>query len=256
MNNVALITGATSGIGYELAKCHAKHGDLIIVSRRREELNKVKIELESNFNIKVICIQKDLSVHNSAIELYNEVKQLDVKISYLINNAGIGLQGYFNSNEMDLYNKMIQLNIVSLTELTKLFLKDLVDNNFGRIMNVSSIAALQPGPMLSVYAATKSYVLSFSNGLYQEVKKDNITVTALIPGITNTNFGISSNMDKTKIFKKSKEPKSVAIKGYNAMLKGKLEVWAGVSFKLKMLLSFRNIVPKKIALKITMYLQK
>ncbi|MFI3251712.1 MAG: SDR family oxidoreductase [bacterium] len=255
--NVALITGASSGIGYELAKCHAKNKkDLVIVSRNIDSLNKVKEELESNYQIKVVCIQKDLSNPSAPLELYNEIKELNIEVDYLINNAGAGLQGYFNEQDYSKYNSLIQLNINSLTELTHLFLNDFIKRKKGKILNVASIAAYHPGPMLSVYSATKSYVLSFSNAIAQEVKQYNISITTLIPGITQTNFGKSSNMNNTKVFKKTKSPIKVAEKGYKAMLKGKLNVKAGVSFKLGFLTKLAYISPKWLCLKITMYLQK
>ncbi len=255
--NIALITGATSGIGYELAKCHANEGkDLVIVSRNIDNLNKVAKELMETYNIKVICIQKDLSKPNSAEELYNEVKNSNIEIDYLINNAGIGLQGYFHEKDSKEYTNLIQLNITSLTTLTNLFIKDFVNKNQGKILNVSSIASLQPGPMLGVYAASKSYVQSFSNSIATEVKQYNVTVTSLLPGITETKFGDVSDMNKTIMFKNPKHPKIVASKGYKAMIKGKLNIKAGVSLPIKILLLLGNVTPRRLALKITMYLQK
>lgn len=257
MNSVALITGASSGIGYELAKIHASNKkDLIIVSRRIEDLNKVKEELKSLYNIKVVCIAKDLSIKDSALELYNEVKDLNIDVDYLINNAGVGLHGYFNDNNIDSYTSMIQLNITSLTELTKYFLNDFILLNKGKILNVSSIAAYQAGPMLSVYAASKAYVTSFSNAITTETRGTKVTITTLHPGPTNTNFMEKAKLENAKIFKKMKCSYGVALKGYKAMIKGKLNVEAGVSLKYKFLLATANFVPKKLALKITMYLQK
>ncbi|MFI3329263.1 MAG: SDR family NAD(P)-dependent oxidoreductase [bacterium] len=257
MNNVALITGASTGIGYELAKVHAKNNkDLIIVSRNIDDLNKIKEEFEKEYNIQVVCINKDLSIPNASIELYNQIKELNIEVEYLINNAGVGFQGYFNDNDLEKYTSSINLNIIALTELTKLFVKDFLINNKGKILNVSSIAAYQAGPMLSVYSATKAYVTSFSNAVATELYKSNVTITTLHPGVTNTPFVSKGNFENVKIFKRTKHPSVVAIKGYKAMMKGKLNVEAAVSFKCKLLLISAKFVPKKIALRITMYLQK
>lgn len=253
MNNIALITGASSGIGKELAYIHASKGDLILVSRNINELNTIKFDIETKFNNKVICIKKDLSIINEVFNLYEEVKKYNISI--LINNAGVGMQGEFINLDINKQIDMINLNITSLTILTNLFSKNF-KNNEGKILNVSSIAAFNPGPMLAVYSATKAYVLSLSNALYEELSNTNITITTLVPGITKTNFAKNSKMDKTIIFRKSYDANIVATKGYNAMLKGKLNIVYKLSFKLKILFFFSKFVPKKLSLKIIKNLQK
>ncbi len=150
---------------------------------------------------------------------------------------------------MELDLQMIQVNIVTLTTLTRLFLPDFVKRNSGKILNVSSTAALIPGPLQAVYYATKAYVLSFSNAIAQELKDTNITVTALLPGATETEFAKTSDMSKTAVFKKTANPYEVAKEGYDAMIKGKLDVVAGLTSSQKVTMSMLKFMPKKLMLK-------
>jgi short-subunit dehydrogenase len=194
----ALITGASTGIGKELATIHAsKGGNLIIVARNESKLNKLKQELEQKYNVKVVIIIKDLSDLNAPQEIYNEVKQLGINIDYLINNAGFGALGKFHEIELARQISMINLNITSLTALTHLFLPEFVQRNNGKILNTSSTASFMPGPLQAVYFATKAYVTFFSNALSEELHNTNITVTNLMPGATESEFGAISGMDKT-----------------------------------------------------------
>lgn len=150
---------------------------------------------------------------------------------------------------MELDLQMIQVNIVTLTTLTRLFLPDFVKRNSGKILNVSSTATLMPGPLQAVYYATKAYVLSFSNAIAQELKDTNITVTALLPGATETEFAKTSDMSKTAVFKKTANPYEVAKEGYDAMIKGKLDVVAGLTSSQKVTMSMLKFMPKKLMLK-------
>ena len=150
---------------------------------------------------------------------------------------------------MELDLQMIQVNIVTLTTLTRLFLPDFVKRNSGKILNVSSTAALMPGPLQAVYYATKAYVLSFSNAIAQELKDTNITVTALLPGATETEFAKTSDMSKTAVFKKTANPYEVAKEGYDAMIKGKLDVVAGLTSSQKVTMSMLKFMPKNLMLK-------
>lgn len=250
MKKTALITGASSGIGEEFAKIHAeKGGDLIVVARGENKLNKLKKELEKKYNITVFVIQKDLTKSNATREVYDEIKNAGLKVDYLINNAGFGGLGKFNERELEHDLAMINLNITALTTLTHYFLQDFIKNNEGKILNISSTASLMPGPLQAVYFATKAYVTSFSNAIAEELKNTNITVTNLMPGATETQFGRKSGMDKTTMFKKTASARSVAEDGYIGMLNGKLDVVSGLTFTQKIMTSMIPLMPKKMILK-------
>ncbi|MFV0556797.1 MAG: SDR family NAD(P)-dependent oxidoreductase [Lactovum sp.] len=255
MNDVALITGASSGIGAEFARIHAsKKRDLVLVARRESRLNDLKEELIQKNNIEVKVIIKDLTERNAAQDIYDELKKEKIKITYLINNAGFGGQGYFHERTEDL--KMIQLNILALTHLTRLFLPELLDEKRGGILNVSSIASLMAGPLQAVYYASKSYVRSFSNALAIELEETNVRVTCLLPGMTETEFAERSEMDKTKVFDHCVSAHQVAKIGYSAMEKGKLEVFAGLPLSQKILFKCLPFIPKKVLLRQVKRLQK
>ncbi len=249
MKKVALITGASSGIGKELAGIHAEQGgDLVIVSRREDKLNELKSELEVKHPVQVTVIPKDLTRLEAAQEIYAEVKSGGIEVEYLINNAGFGGRGKFHERAWEQDLAMIQLNIVTLTALSRFFLPDFVRRNSGRILNVSSTASLMPGPLQAVYYATKAYVTFFSNALAEELHKTDVTVTALLPGATETEFARTSGMDKTNLFKKTASPRAVAQDGYDAMLAGKLDVISGVTFGQRIMMATIPFMPKKMLL--------
>lgn len=257
MKNTALITGASSGIGKELAIIHAKKGgDLILVARRKDKLIELKNELESTYKIKVEILVKDLSDLNSPQDIYNEVKQKGIEIDYLINNAGFGGLGKFHELNLNRQIEMINLNVTSLTILTRLFLVDFVKRDSGKILNTSSTASLMPGPLQAVYFATKAYVTSFSNALSEELSATNITVTNLMPGATESEFGSTSGMDKTAMFKKTATAYSVALNGYNGMLNGKIDVISGLTLSQKIMMAAIPFMPKKMVLKQIHQMQK
>jgi short-subunit dehydrogenase len=250
MKRVALITGASSGIGKELATIHAENGgDLVIVARSKDKLENLKAELEKNYSVKVMVIVKDLGTPEAPKEIYDELTVAGVEIQFLINNAGFGGIGKFHERDWDNDLAMINLNIIALTTMTRLFLPDFVKRNKGRILNVSSTASLMPGPLQSVYFASKAYVTSFSNAIAEELRDTNITVTALLPGATETQFGSISGMDKTVMFKTTAGARGVALDGYNGMLKGKLDVISGLTFSQKLMMSMIPFMPKKMMLK-------
>lgn len=250
MKKTALITGASSGIGKEFSKIHAeKGGDLIIIARSEDKLNELKKELEEKYKINVFVIPKDLTILNAAKEIYEQFQNAGLKVDYLINNAGFGGLGKFYERDIEQDMQMINLNISGLTSLTHYFLQDFVKNNNGKILNVSSTASLMPGPLQAVYYATKAYVTSFSNALAEEMHDTNITVTNLMPGATETEFGRVSGMDKTILFKKPVSARSVADDGYNGMLKGKLDVISGLNFSQKLMMVMIPLTPKKMILK-------
>lgn len=246
----ALITGASSGIGKEMARIHAaSSGNLVIIARRLDALASLKSELEEEFNIQVMVISKDLSKPESTAEIYEEVKKAGIEVDYLINNAGFGGRGKFHERAWEKDLAMINLNVVALTALTRLFLPDFVDRNSGRILNVSSTASFLPGPLQAVYYATKAYVTSFSNAISEELHDTAITVTALLPGATETEFAATSGMDKTSLFNQTVSARSVAEEGYKGMLAGDLNVISGLTLGQRIQIAAIPITPKKMLLK-------
>lgn len=257
MKEVALITGASSGIGTEFAKIHAQKGrDLVLVARREARLLALKTELISKYQVEVEIIVQDLSEIDGAEKVYQVIKERGIQISYLINNAGFGGQGLFHERDLNQETAMINVNIMALTKLTHLFIPDLLKQDQGRILNVASVAALMPGPMQSVYFASKAYVHSFSLGLSEELKATNVTVTALLPGATKTEFAEVANAEDTDLFKnKLYAPSTVALDGYMAMEKGKREVVTGVNKFAKFGLKLLPLIPKQLVLKQTAKMQ-
>ena len=224
MKNTALITGASNGIGLELAKVHASNGgDLVLLARNKSKLDELKTELEKQFKISVYTIGKDLSVSNAAQEVYDETTKQNIQIDYLINNAGFGDFGMFVETDWNKELQMINLNITTLTQFTKLYLQDMVKRKSGKIMNVASTAAFQSGPTMAVYYATKAYVLSFSEAVDNEVSEKGVTVTTLCPGATESGFQAAAAMEESNLVKGKKLPtsKEVAEYGYASMMKGK-----------------------------------
>lgn len=255
MKNTALMPGASSGIGKELATIHAeKGGNLILVARRHDKLNELKVELEKKHRIQVNTIAKDLSVAGAAKELFNEVESLGIQVDYLMNNASFGLRGKFHELPLERQSQMINLNMVALTELMYLFLPVMVTRNRGKILNTSSTAGLMPGPLQAVYYASKAYVTFLSNAVAEELHETNITITALLPGATE--FAKTSGMDKTSLFNKVASARSIAEDGYNAMMKGKLEVVSGLARSQKIMMSLLPFFPKKMLLKQTRQMQE
>jgi short-subunit dehydrogenase len=224
MKNTALITGASNGIGLELARVHAsKGGDLVLVARNKLKLDEIKAELETQFKVSVFTIGKDLSAIDSAREVYDETTKQNIQIDYLINNAGFGDFGMFVETDWSKELQMINLNITTLTQFTKLYLRDMVKRRSGKIMNVASTAAFQSGPTMAVYYATKAYVLSFSEAVDNEVSDKGVTITTLCPGPTESGFQAAAAMEESNLVKGKKLPtsKEVAQYGYAAMMKGK-----------------------------------
>jgi short-subunit dehydrogenase len=220
----ALITGASGGIGLELAREFAKHKiDVVLVARKAEKLKVLAEELSSAWGIKAIVMAKDLSKPESADELFKEVKQAGLEIGYLVNNAGLPDYGFFSKSDMNKDEDMINVNILSLTKLCRLVLPEMISRKQGKILNLASIAAFQPGPLMAVYYATKSYVLLFSEAIKNELKGTGVTVTALCPGPTQSGFQDAANMQESKLVKGKNLPKAaeVAAYGYRSMMKGK-----------------------------------
>lgn len=254
---VALITGASSGIGREFAHIHAERGgELVIIARREDKLNELKAALAAKHGSKVLVIARDLTLPEAAHEVYETVKQAGVVVDYLINNAGFGGRGKFHERAWEEDLAMINLNVVTLTALTRLFLPDFVQRNAGKILNVSSTASLTPGPLQAVYFATKAYVTSFSNAIAEELRETNVTVTALLPGATETEFASRSGMDRTSLFAQTFSARSVAEAGYNAMLAGELNVLAGLSLMQRLMMGVIPFVPKRMLLQSVRQMQE
>ena len=222
MKNVALITGASSGIGLELARIHAEKGnDLVVIARSADKLEELKSELESAHSVSVYVIAADLSQPTIPQDIYNELESNGIEIEYLINNAGFGGHGQFAKRKWSEDSSMIDVNVKSLTHLTHLFLPKMLERNSGKILNVASTAGFIPGPLQAVYYATKAYVLSLSEALSEEVMSTNVNVTALCPGAVATEFAKRGHLDHLEAFQNAKSPRSVAECGYNAMMDGK-----------------------------------
>ena len=256
MNKTALITGATSGIGYELAYIHAKQGgNLVLVARSKDKLEHIKMDLENKYKIDAYVIGKDLSLKNSAKDVYDEIIKNNITVDYLINNAGFGDYGFFNESDWGKLERMINLNITALTQLTKLFLYDMIKRGNGKIMNVASTAAFQSGPTMAVYYATKAYVLSFSEAINNEVKNSGVTVTALCPGATQSGFQEAASLQESRLVKGRKLPtsKEVAEYGYNAMLKGKSVAIHGILNYI--LANSVRLFPRSLVVNITRFIQ-
>jgi short-subunit dehydrogenase len=223
-NKTALITGASSGIGREVAKILSKERNtLILVSRSQNRLQELKKELEGASPVNIKLVVKDLSETGAAEDIYREIENEHITVDTLVNIAGFGNYGPFAGTSWRKEADMLAVNIAALTQLTKLFIKGMVERKQGRIMNVSSTAAFQPGPMMAVYYASKAYVLSFSQAVAKEVEGTGVTVTALCPGPTATGFAKAAGMEHVRLFryKNPASPADVARYGCEAMMKGK-----------------------------------
>lgn len=238
----ALITGGTSGIGLELAKLFAKDGyNLVIVARGEDgSLEKTAADLKSDHGISVTTIAKDLSQIGAATELYNEVNTMDMEIDVLVNDAGQGVYGLFTETELQRELDIIELNISSLVALTKHFLKKMVSRGNGKILNLSSLASKTPGPWQAVYHGTKAFVQSFTEAIRSENKDAGVTITALLPGVTDTDFFNKADMQSSKAVQdkdKMADPAKVAKDGYDALMKGDDMVVSGFSNKVEAVMS-------------------
>ena len=224
----ALITGASGGIGLEITRLFAKDGiNLLLIARSEDKLLNIKQEIEQQLPITVNCLPLDLSKPESIQSIENYVEQNGLHIEYLVNNAGFGDFGRFVERELPKYSEMLALNIATLMELTHIFAQKMVEQGRGRILNVASIAALQPVPLMAVYGATKAFVLSFSEAIRNELKKTGVTVTTLLPGPTATNFFNKAEANNVPMFQYMMSPQKVALDGYKAMMKGKKRIIPG-----------------------------
>jgi short-subunit dehydrogenase len=239
----ALVTGATSGIGKELAKLLAQDGyNLIIVARNQQELDNTAGELRSAHQIEVRTIAKDLFKNEEAFSLCDEVSGTPIDV--LVNDAGQGVYGLFKDNDIRRELDIISLNVDALVILTKYFVQQMTARGEGRILNLGSVAGKLPGPWQAVYHATKAFVLSFTTAVREEVKDSGVTLTALMPGVTDTDFFNKAGMQSSKAVrdKEAMAPAAdVAKEGYDALMAGEDRVIAG--FKNKVQVNMANLIP-------------
>lgn len=248
-NKTAVVTGASRGIGYELCRLLARDRyNLILIARSEELLGEVARELEAEFKIKAHVLAQDLSLAMAGEQLAERIAELNLPINILVNNAGIGCQGPFFQSNIVSNLEMILTNNVALTRLTQVLLPELVANK-GKILNTSSHAAFQPVPYFAVYAATKAYVLSFSQALAEELKPKGVSVTALCPGVTDTAFIRRAGMQDTKAAQGNLiSSRTVAEIGYRGMLRGKTVVVPGL--KEKVMVVAGRVAPRRVVAKI------
>lgn len=254
--NYALITGASGGIGLELAKEFAKNNiNVVVVARSESKLQSLASLLQQQYKVQVKVITKDLSKLEEVEALYQQLKYENITVDYLVNNAGFGDYAYFYEADWNKLHEMINLNITALTRLSYLFVKDMIQQGFGKIMNVASTAAFQPGPTMAVYYASKSYVLFLSEAMANELQDKGVTVTALCPGATESGFEVAAALEESKLFKGKKLPSSaeVAAYGYKAMMKGKMVAIHGLMNNI-MAQSIR-FAPRALVLKIVRHIQ-
>jgi short-subunit dehydrogenase len=226
----ALITGASGGIGYELAKLFAQDRyNLVLAARSSDKLTQVAAELQNQFGVVVKTVALDLAAATAAKFLFNQLQHEGVAVDVLVNNAGFGVFGEFATVAEDEILGQIHLNIAALTHLTRLFLPAMLARHKGKIMNVASTAAFQPGPLMAVYFATKAYVLSFSEALANEVAGSGVVVSCFCPGATDTNFQKRANMENSRLFKKigAMSAERVARDGYRGLMAGRTLVISG-----------------------------
>jgi uncharacterized protein len=252
----ALITGASSGIGRELAKLYAADGyDLLLVARRGEELSNLANELIEKYQRRVLTHVEDLSEPNAAKRVYDKCVELNLTIDALVNNAGFGLHGEFVEADQQRLSQMVQVNVAVLVALTGYFLPLMKQRKTGHVLNIASTAAFQPGPLMAVYYATKAFVLSFSEALSFELRNTRVTVTALCPGPTKTGFGDTAGTQKTELFNNPNvlSVERVALDGFRAAKRGKRVEIPG--FLNKLLIAGVRFCPRWLVMKIVYRVQ-
>jgi uncharacterized protein len=251
MPGTALITGASTGIGRDLAELFAADKyPLVLVSRNQKSLDELAAQLRTRFGVESHVIALDLAEPGSAEKLFAQIRDRNIEIEFLINNAAFGSHGPFADSEISGQIQMLQLNVVTLTHLTRLFLPEMLARHSGRIMNVASLASFLPGPLMAVYYATKAYVLSFSEALASETSGTGVTVTCLCPGPTKTEFQKRAGVADSLLFRaRPMASQTVAQIGYRAMMRGRHTVVAG--FANKVLAFSTRLAPRSVAAAIT-----
>ena len=254
--NTALITGASSGIGLELARIFAREGhNLVLVARSADKLRQLASELEKAHSTRSLILAVDLSEPGAAAYVSDQTTRAGIQVDVLVNNAGFGQYGPFAENDLEECLRQIQLNVTTLTHLTRLYLPDMIERGSGKILNVASTAAFQPGPLMAVYYATKVYVLHFSEALANELKDNGVTVTCLCPGVTTTGFHQRANMMNSRLLQVgSMDARTVAEDGYRALMAGKPVVVSG--FKNWLVAQSVRFAPRKVVTAVARKLQE
>jgi len=256
VSKTALITGASGGIGYELALLFARDGfDCILVARSHERLNALAARLESEFRVKTLVLPKDLSNPSAVDAIYEEVSAASMPVDVLVNNAGFPVFGLFSETDLDTELEMLQVNVMALTQLTKLFLRGMLERRYGRILNLASTAAFEPGPLMAVYYASKAYVLSFSEALANELSGTGVTVTILAPGPTRTGFQKRGQLEDSRLVQgQIADAQSVALAGYRGLMAGKTIVIPG--FTNKLIPWIVRISPRRVVTRVVRRMQE
>ena len=240
MRETVLITGASSGLGLEFAKIFAyKRCNLVLVARNEEKLLEIKKKLEKKYDTHVEVFPQDLTGEDAAKNIYYFTSSKGIDIDILVNNAGFGDFGKFSESDLKKQTDMIEVNVTSLVKLCRLYVRPMIKQKYGRILNVSSIAAFQPGPLMPVYYSTKAFVLSFTEALSVELRGTGVHVTALCPGPTVTDFASRANREHSGLLKnlKNASARDVCIYGYKQMMKNKVVVIPGKLNKLGIMAS-------------------
>lgn len=235
MAATALVTGASSGLGLEFARLLAQDGyDLVLVARRLDRLEQIALDLEEAYGVVVHVVQADLATKEGVANLVSFTEQIEVKVDVLVNNAGFGDCADFVEADLDKLDRMIELNVRCLTDLTYYYLGDMLDQGEGRILNVASVAAFQPGPGMATYFATKAFVLSLTEALSEELRGTGITVTALCPGTTGTDFWEVAEAGALSMLRQAiiADPAEVAAYGYQSLMRGRVVAVPGITNKL------------------------
>ena len=252
----ALITGASSGIGYALAELFARHQtDLVLVARHEKKLQEIADQIKKTYGIQAVACAYDLSDPTALEQLFQQMQQHKIVVDILVNNAGFGTHGPFAQSNWAEQKEMIQLNAVALTHLTHLFLPAMISQKKGRILNIASTAAFQSGPFMSVYYATKAYVLSFSEAVADELQGTGVTVTVLCPGPTASEFQKRAGIEGTRLVATGMmTAKRVAQIGYDALMRGKPVAVAG--WKNQFFVFCIRFLPRQLVIRIVRALQK
>ncbi len=252
----ALVTGASSGLGVEFARQLGQRGcNLILVARRQDRLEKVRDNIKEMYSVRVEVIVMDLATDSAPQNLWDEVNARDTHIDILINNAGYGLFGEFVNIPWENEQNMLKLDIITVTHLTKLFVKDMMKRNYGYILQIASIGAYQPSPTYASYSAAKSYVLNFGEAINYEIRNTGVSCTVLSPGITATGF-LKVSGQKPSLYQRlvMMEPEKVAQIGIRAMLQRKSSIVPG--FINKITIFSNRLMPRKLSAAIGNYLMK
>ena len=254
-NETALVTGASSGIGWQLAHLFARSGsDLILAARSEDRLHELAEILQSEYGVGAQVLPLDLARPEAAQAVFDRLKSDGLEVDVLVNNAGFGARGAFAELDLNRQLGMIQLNVTTLTHLTRLFLPGMLERHRGGILNVASTAAFQPGPHMSVYYATKAYVLSLTEGLAEELSGTDVVASCLAPGPTRTRFSNRAGVKDTVLFKRgAMTVESVARAGYQGFRAGKMLIIPGLRNKLTTFAI--RFMPRAVVRKLVKHLQ-